>query len=199
MSGFSDMGDHRPQPAKRLCPPPPVRGPRGQAFVRGVEVPLFWGPGTVRPLVHPSARALPVESQQESPRRRPACACSLFPVPCSLLHPPHSHEIPEKSPQLQPHPTASRPVSAPSAKNVFNSLQPFRIVWQILCNLVAIVWLILCSRIGLFDRLEGAEFIRSATTQANICPPIPTLQANIPGVNAPAGARIPPPAARPAS
>ena len=192
MSGFSDMGDHRPQPAKRLCPPPPVRGPRGQAFVRGVEVPLFWGPGTVRPLVHPSARALPVESQQESPRRRPACACSLFPVPCSLLHPPHSHEIPEKSPQLQPHPTASRPVSAPSAKNVFNSLQPFRIVWQILCNLVAIVWLILCSRFESFDCLAATEFNRNATLQANICPSFPTSQANISASPAPLHASTPP-------
>jgi hypothetical protein len=35
---------------------PPVRGPRGQVLVRGVEIPRFWGPGRPQPqptLLHP--------------------------------------------------------------------------------------------------------------------------------------------------
>ena len=36
---------------------PPVRGPRGQVLVRGVEIPRFWGPGRPQPqptLLHPA-------------------------------------------------------------------------------------------------------------------------------------------------
>jgi hypothetical protein len=67
---------------------PPVRGPRGQVLVRGVEIPRFWGPGRPQPqptLLHPAtnpgAPSMPQSFRGMGGIPRTQAGCRVPPVP----------------------------------------------------------------------------------------------------------------------
>jgi len=105
-------------------------------------------PSSLVVLAPPSARALPVECQQESPHTRPA-RIRLVPVPCSLF-PASSTPTVNANPKIHPEITPSPPQPVP-----IHPLPQKKCL--ILCNHAAIVWQISCSRFELFDRLAGVE------------------------------------------
>ncbi len=100
------------------CRAPPVRGPHGQVFVRGVEIPRFWGPG--RPRTPWRASAVRLDGQSPHRRSSPGRPVLADNFPTS------SHNNPQKL-SLQssrhvlfaPPSSRKRPIEAETARNSF--------------------------------------------------------------------------------